>query len=303
MRALQGGVKIMIKKSASVLFLSIIVLLFNFPLQAVTTKERGIYINQGTAENTSKLSELIRQSKAVGINTFVIDMQRGNKTYQKNVQMVKNSGIKYVARVVVFADGGYSHQVKSPTHWQNKLNLVKMAESYGANEIQLDYIRYSSKVRPSPQNAQDVKQVIAWFKQRTNVPLQIDIFGEVSFKESPRIGQNIKLFADTIDAACPMVYPSHYHPYQEHSAQPYKTVYKSLQALKGQFPNNRPPFKLIPFIESSNYHYRWSQGKRADYVLAQIKAAEDANADGWYVWSPQNIYSSLFQALQSRVAK
>jgi len=266
-------------------------------------KAKGIYINQGTLENSKQLDYLIEQSKAVGINTFVVDLEKATKNYQKNIDKIKNNGLRYVARIVVFPDGGKATQIKSNDYWEKRYKLVEAAMAYGAEEIQLDYIRYSSKQSPSPQNAKDVKQVIKFFKEKVaakGIPLQIDIFGEVSFKESPRIGQNIQLFADTIDVVCPMVYPSHYHPYQKHSAEPYETVYKSLTSLKGQFNNEKMPFKLTPYIEASNYHYKWSAAKKTSYILSQIKAVEDANADGWFVWSPQNYYDNLFNALKSR---
>ena len=57
---------------------------------------------------------------------------------------------------------------------------------------------------------------------------------------------------------------------------------------------------MIPYVEASNYHYKLSSNQKSLYVLSQIKAAEDANSDGWYVWSPQNIYTSLFSALKNR---
>ena len=266
-------------------------------------ESKGIYINQGTLENTSKLNYLIKEAKSVGINTFIVDLAKVTPHYQKNIDLIKKSGLKYVARIVVFPDGGYASQVKSQAYWEKRGQLVKTAMKMGADAIQLDYVRYSSKVPPSPQNAKDVKRVIQYFKQMTaahNIPLQVDVFGEVSFKESPRIGQNIKLFADTIDVACPMVYPSHYAPYQKHSKQPYQTVLTSLEAMKKQFSNNRPPFKLTPYIEAANYHYRYSAAQRSLYIMSQIRAVEDANADGWYVWSPNNHYDSLFNALRNK---
>lgn len=267
-----------------------------------TVQTRGIYINQGTLENSGLLNNLIQQSKSVGINTFVVDLNNVTRNYQKNIQLIKSNGIKYVARIVVFPDGGRANQIKSQAHWEGRFKLVEQAVAFGADEIQLDYIRYSTKQAPSAQNAKDVKQVISWFKQKLasrNIPLQIDIFGEVSFKESPRIGQNIQLFADTIDVACPMVYPSHYHPYQSHSKQPYETVYKSLVSLKSKF-NENMPFKLTPYIEASNYHYKMSDGQRSKYVMSQIRAVEDAKADGWFVWSANNHYGSLFTAMKNR---
>lgn len=290
----------MLKKSALLTLVVAFSLIIAGNVSALTTK--GIYINQGTLENTSLLNSLIKQSKEVGINTFVVDLSSVTRNYQKNINLIKSNGIKYVARIVVFPDGGKAQQIKSNTYWEGKYKLIDSAIRFGADEIQLDYIRYSTKQPPSSQNAKDIKQVIKWYKQKValrNIPLQIDIFGEVSFKESPRIGQNIQLFADTIDAACPMVYPSHYHPYQKHSKEPYQTVYKSLEALKKQF-NQKPPFRLTPYIEASNYHYKWSPSKKTVYILSQIRAVEDAKADGWFVWSPSNHYTNLFAALKNR---
>jgi hypothetical protein len=288
-----------VKASAICLAASVLYVASVFADQSV----KGIYINQGTVENSAYLKQLIEQSKSVGINTFVIDLEKVTRNYEKQVKMVKDNGIRYVARVVVFPDGGKSHQIKSKAYWEKRYALIDSAINFGADEIQLDYIRYSSKQPSSPQNAKDVKEVIQWFKQKVaarNVPLQIDIFGEVSFKESPRIGQNIKLFADSIDSVCPMVYPSHYAPYQKHSKEPYKTVSTSLEALKKQFADQKPPFKLIPYVEASNYHYKMSSAQKSLYVLSQIKAAEDADADGWFVWSPGNVYDHLFNALKNR---
>ncbi len=290
----------MFKKSITLTLIGTLFLAFS-GMASAALKTKGIYINQGTLENTARMKYLIEQSKAVGINTFVVDLEKPTRNYQKSINLIKSNGIKYVARIVVFPDGGKANQIKSNAHWEKRFKLVEDAVAYGADEIQLDYIRYSTKQPPSPQNAKDVKQVIKFFKTKLaqkGIPLQVDIFGEVSFKESPRIGQNVQLFADTVDTVCPMVYPSHYNPYQKHSAEPYETVYKSLTSLKGKF--NDMPFKLNPYIEASNYHYKWSNAKKTSYINSQIKAVEDAKADGWFVWSPQNHYDNLFTALKTR---
>lgn len=285
------------------LLLAVCLSWISFALTASPTV-RGIYINQSTLENPKLLNQIIKNSKQVGINTFVVDLLKDTKNYHKGIELIKQNNIRYVARIVLFPGGGDEKQIKSLAYWQQKYKNVEKAIAYGAEEIQLDYIRYSTKRRPSPQNAKDVKNVIKWFKNQVAMhkrPLQIDIFGEVSYKESPRIGQNIQVFSDTIDVVCPMVYPSHYTPFKQHYAKPYDTVYNSLTALKKQF-NNNPPFKLTPFIEASNYHYPMSSGQKQKYILAQIKAVEDAKADGWFVWSPSNSYHSLFQALSNRNA-
>jgi hypothetical protein len=276
------------------------VLLGNTPVLAALTK--GIYLTQSTLENTSRLNYLIERSKRVGINTFVIDLERPSQRYQQNIQLIKNNDIHYVARIVIFPNGGTREQVKSQRHWEKKYELMKQAVAYGAYQIQIDYIRYNTKQRPSSQNAKDIHQIIQWYKEKLaaqNVGLQVDVFGETSFGESKYIGQNIKLFAGSIDVLCPMVYPSHYVPFAQHFAAPYETVYKSLRSIKEQFKDQPLPFKLNPYIELSNYHYGLSQHKKMDYIFAQIRAVQNAGADGWFAWSPHNQYDSLFHVMET----
>jgi hypothetical protein len=268
---------------------------------------KGIYISQETAENTKEFTYLIENAKKSGINTFVVDLELPSKRVQNNVALLKANNINYVARIIMFPNGGTPEQILSEAYWEKKYRLINYAISYGATQIQLDYIRYSSKQPPSPKHAQDIYKIIQFYKERLakqNIPLQIDVFGISSFGESPRIGQNVKLFSNSIDALCPMVYPSHYEPFREHAVTPYKTVHDSLIAIKSQFKEEKAmPFKLYPYIELSNYRYPLSQEKKWDYIYAQIQAVETAGADGWYAWSPNNYYDNLFHVLQSKPIK
>src|SRR3990167_365676 len=261
---------------------------------------KGIYITQSTLENRAYLSYLIERAKAVGIDTFIVDLERPSKKYRANIVLLKQNNITYVARIVMFPNGGTPAEISSEAYWEKKYNLVQDAIAYGAEEIQLDYIRYNTKQPASRQNAQNIFKVIQWYKDRLiaqNIPLQVDVFGISSFGEAVNIGQNIKLFSKSVDTICPMVYPSHYEPYLEHAVRPYQTVHHSLMSIKAQF-GNRLPMKLIPYIELSNYRYKLSQDKKLEYIYAQIQAAENAGADGWYAWSPHNRYDNLFRVLQ-----
>ena len=264
---------------------------------------KGIYVTQYNFENTAFLTHLIKGAKAAGIDTFVVDMEIPSKRYRDNITYLKENNIKYVARVIMFPGGGTEEQIKNPAIWQKKYALVQQAVNWGANEIQLDYIRYSSKHHASPQNAKDILNIIGWYKSKLsgqNIPLQVDVFGIASFGESKYIGQNIKLFSQSVDAVCPMVYPSHYVPFREHFQTPYKTVYSSLKHLKGQFEDQEVPIKVIAYIELSNYHYPVSHPKTLDYITAQIKAVNAADVEGWYAWSPHNRYDNLFRVLQGK---
>src|ERR1700730_13176118 len=242
--------------------------------------DKGIYLTQYMLENPAKLDYLIREAKATGINTFVIDHEYYSSHYAPAIAKVKAAGIKNVTRIVVFSDGGNAKQIRSQAYWENKYKMVEDAIKAGSDAVQLDYIRYSSKEPANPQHAKDVYQVIKWFKTKINaehVPMEIDIFGEVSYYPSMHIGQDIQLFADSVDGVNPMVYPSHFWPYQTYSAEPYKTINNSLNSLAAQF-NNKPPFKVHAFIEAANFHYikKTSNNDKQKYLLEEIRAVENS---------------------------
>jgi hypothetical protein len=290
-------------KSIRMVLLSLLLSLFtivSFASNSLNVK--GIYLTQYTAMNTAYLKQLIKGAKESGIDTFVIDMEFPSKRYADNMALLKENGIKYVARITMFPGGGTSAQIKNPDVWQKKYALVKLAVDAGANAIQLDYIRYNTKQKASPENARDVMKIISWYKSKLasqNIPLQIDVFGETSFGESKYIGQSAQLFSQTVDVLCPMVYPSHYRPFQDHYKKPYETVNYSLQRIQKQF-GEKSSVKVIAYIELSNYHYpSMSRAQKIDYIKAQVKAVKDANVEGWYAWSPHNRYENLFTALQA----
>lgn len=259
---------------------------------------KGIYLTEPTVSLSSRTNYFIQEAKRVGIDTFVIDVDYKNKLYAKSIQVINKAGIKYVARLEIFPGGATTSQLADKSIWQKRMKLIEYAIGLGAKEIQLDYIRYNTKVHPSPDNAKQVNKVISWFKDQIGgrVPLQIDVFGETSFGPSYHIGQDVKVFAPTVNAINPMVYPSHFEPASYHSKRPYETVFESLTAMKEQF-NNKTPFRLHAYIEVSNYRYRMSYNEKIQYFREQMRATKDAGADGWYAWSPTNKYRSLFDAM------
>lgn len=261
---------------------------------------RGIYLTQYSLENTAFLHYLVHHAKEAGIDTFVVDLEFPSKRYQQNIQLLKQNKINYIARIVMFNNGGTPKLVRTPAYWQKKYKLVQLAIDYGASQIQLDYIRYNTKQRPSAQNAKDINTIIQWYKSRLapqHIPLQVDVFGVASYGESYYIGQNLTLFAQNVDALCPMVYPSHFVPFPEHFREPHETVFDSLENIKKQF-GGKIPVKIYAYIELSNYHYPMSHAKTLEYIKAQLEAVDEADADGWYAWSPHNRYENLFRVLR-----
>src|SRR5579864_2588335 len=113
--------------------------------------DKGIYLTQYMMENPAKLDYFLRNAKATGINTFIIDHDYESSHYAPAMAKIKAAGIKTVTRIVVFSDGGNAKQIHSQAHWEEKFKLVNEAIKAGADAIQLDYIRYSSKEPANPQ--------------------------------------------------------------------------------------------------------------------------------------------------------
>jgi len=284
------------------LLIWLVLCLFALMPAANASMPKGIYITQQTMEDTKYITYLIERAKKVGITTFVVDLELPSAQYQKNIALLKSNNIMYVARIIMYPGGGTPEQIASEAYREKKHRLVETALSYGAQQIQLDYIRFNSKQPASSEHAATIKKIIQTFKNRLDaekIPLQVDVFGITSFGEEKHIGQSIPLFSSTIDVVCPMVYPSHYEPFDYHFARPYQTVYESLTAIKQQF-EDKMPVKLYPYIELSNYHYpSMSREKKLKYIYAQIQAVQDAGADGWYAWSAKNYYDNLFTVLET----
>lgn len=285
-------------------FIFITTLLVAFiPSLSFAANVKGIYLSQLTAQNSKRVQYLIDNAKEVGIDTFIVDYEHPSKNYAANIQRIKDSGIRYIARITVFPGGATPDQITSDEYLDKRLEQVKEAIALGASEIQLDYIRYKPTQKPSDQNAEQIASVIQFFKDHVDeakVPLQIDVFGISTFKPSLYIGQNLKLFSEKVDALCPMVYPSHYEPYLEHARQPYKTVYSSIMALKKQIEPNPNNVKVYAYIELFNYRYPMNHSVRKDYIRAQLKAVQDSGANGWFAWSAGNRYDILFDVLKQQ---
>jgi hypothetical protein len=260
---------------------------------------QGIYLQQYTAMTPKRLERLIDNALDVGVNTLVVDLWARGNNYKKAIARIQERGLKYVPRIVMFEDGGNRQQVNDRNVWEDRWKLAQYALELGAKDVQLDYIRYSSKTSASPQNALDIREVLRFMKQRINergARLQIDVFGEVGYGPSVHIGQDMSVLASEIDAVCPMVYPSHYRPYEETVHQPYEVVFGSLQGIKRQMGEASVP--VFAYIELFNHRFKLSPEERTDYIRAQLRAVREAKAQGWIAWSAGNRYDVLFDVLR-----
>ncbi len=84
------------KGKVSSLYCFIVTLLGLCIITSSHANVKGIYVTQPTVESTRTIKYLIKNSKAVGIDTFVIDVNRKSKRYARNIALVRKSGIRYV---------------------------------------------------------------------------------------------------------------------------------------------------------------------------------------------------------------
>ena len=135
--------------------------------------------------------------------------------------------------------------------WEYLLEIAEEAARIGFDEIQFDYIRFSTDggmkhVDFGPEaEEQDKEAVITEFTKYAcerlhglGVPVSADVYGIVidSELDASLVGQNYYEMSKYLDYISPMVYPSHYGPgnlgLAVPDAQPYETIYRSMSASR-----------------------------------------------------------------------
>ena len=135
--------------------------------------------------------------------------------------------------------------------WEYLLEIAKEAARIGFDEIQFDYIRFSTDsgmkyVDFGPEaEVKDKETVITEFTEYASerlhelgVPVSADVYGIVidSELDASLVGQNYYEMSKYLDYISPMVYPSHYGPgnlgLSVPDAQPYETIYRSMSASR-----------------------------------------------------------------------
>lgn len=191
------------------------------------------------------------------------------------VQKCREHGIYLIGRIVAFKDpflaenrpdlalhnqDGSIFRDKSGLAWVNPysrevweylMEISGQAVAVGFDEIQFDYIRFStdsgmSKVDFGPEAAgRDKEGTITEFTayaaqelHQLGVPVSADVYGIIidSELDASIVGQDYYEMAKYLDYISPMVYPSHYGPgnlgLAVPDAQPYETIYRSMSASR-----------------------------------------------------------------------
>lgn len=187
------------------------------------------------------------------------------------------------------------------------IELAKEALDAGADEIQLDYVRFPVHLKQSIAMLPDPKersQIIKTFVKRVravtkenNAYLSLDFFGVASTgiqDDIDRLGQDIPTVAPEADAISLMAYASHYGKgymgWSEPADHPEVVAIANKAAVEKLKPTGaktlwRTWLQAFPLRVT---HY----GPK--YVVDQAKHAEASGGTGWLMWSPGCEYSAVW---------
>jgi len=93
-----------------------------------------------------------------------------------------------------------------------------------------------------------------------------------------------------LDYISPMVYPSHYAE-QAYRDDPYQVVLDALRAGR-----DRVDTAIRPFLQAFDMALPAGMDLET-YIREQIRAAEEAGAEGYLFWHPACEYDALYRAL------
>ena len=247
------------------------------------------------------------------------------------VQKCKEKNIYLIARIVAFRDpylaeqkpewavhsrSGEIFRDKNGMAWVNPYQrkvweylaeVASCAAADGFDEVQFDYIRFSTDIReeevdygPEAEETGKVEIITEFTKylyeklSPCGVYVSADVFGTVIDNETDQkiVGQDYVKMAENLDYICPMVYPSHYYSgaygIAVPDADPYATIYAAASASARQL-------ETVPEEERASVRL-WLQSFTASWVpnhigygpaqiREQIKGAYDAGYEEWILWN------------------
>lgn len=190
--------------------------------------------------------------------------------------------------------------------WDYDIALAEEAAAAGFDEIQFDYVRFPDDphIRLSKANTEAARiGAISEFLSRArerltryNVFLAVDVFGYTCWNsDDTHIGQRLEDLSPLVDYVSPMLYPSGFQFGIPGCSDPvsnlYEVVYRSLERAIER--TGVTPKHFRPWLQAFKDYAFDRRVFGADEVQAQIKAANDAGADGWMLWNPRNVYQDL----------
>ena len=200
------------------------------------------------------------------------------------------------------------------------LSLVQESIDAGADEIELDYVRYPVLgIKGADFHLDEIKkaktEVIRDFVRRaheitkaSHVPLSLDLFGVVAQGrriDIDALGQDMAVLAPECEAFSPMVYPSHYatgfYGWENPGDHPEIVgigVKGSLDQIKAA-PQGVPLALVRPWIQAEDYKTTTYSPK---YLQDEIRTGTANGGKGWLMWNPSQEYGFAWAAVPPKPA-
>ena len=239
----------------------------------------------------------------------------------KLIEYLHRMGVHVVARMVVLKDPIMAKNnpewcINREKSWLNPadpnvqeylLAVVRELSDSGVDEIQLDYIRYFADTKTDTGvGGMSRSDTIAGLLKKIHdvtafkgVLLSMDMFGIVIWQRDVDVlvvGQDIDKLKPYVDIISPMLYPSHFSKgfagIKNPADDPYLFVYDGIKRMKALVGDE---IVIRPWLQAFPLHV--TKGFGPGYIETQIKAALDAGATGWLLWSPENRYNYSFEAM------
>lgn len=253
------------------------------------------------------------------------------------VQTLKDKNIYLIARIVAFKDpilaknktefsiknkDGSIFKDKDGLAWVNPYNkgvwnylvdVAKEAVYLGFDEIQFDYIRFSTdKGMKNVDFGEDAGKMtkqeaingFTSYAYEQLMPLgafvSADVYGAIisSRTDEEIVGQNYYQMASGLDYICPMIYPSHYsdgaYQIDYPDTKPYELISSALEDSRKTMENNMTEHQAVvrPWLQDFTatwltHHIKYDK----EAIRAQIQAVYDAGYEEWILWNGSNRYT------------
>ncbi len=287
----------------------------------------GVYLTSYALTKRDVVEDLFAARKAGKIDAVVINVKNmhGELTYASDVPLatdigsstgrldlpilvraLREHGFYVIARQVLFFDPLLARHLGIPEDWvpvdhriavDYNLAIAEEVATLGFDEIQFDYIRYADVGGLDPcyeDRYAAVDRFLTEARQQLRITLSADVFGRVLWPWNERridpIGQSLEEMSVHLDYLSPMVYPSHYVE-QTYRDDPYLVVSDALRSGL-----DRVAACYRPFLQAFDLELPAGMDLET-YIREQIRAAEEAGADGYLFWHPACEYDALYQAL------
>ena len=259
-------------------------------------------------------------------NSYGAHENRTNRNIEKFMRRLKEKNIYTIARIVTFKDelqasNNPEYAIKKDdnvTIWRNHdkmawvdpfdprsheyaISVAEEAAKVGFDEINFDYIRFPAKkeLHFSKESTQEnrVKAIESFLDkaqkrlQKYGVFISVDTYGNICWADDDNgIGQTVSSLAAHADYLAPMLYPSGFSSgsfYFDYPADhPYAVIYRSVKHIEDRIPTAR----VRPWLQYFKDYKRKKREYNRFEIQEQIRAADDAQTNGWMMWSPSSKY-------------